>query len=128
MEPVTQPETPVPDERLITVTVNGQRFTATLEDNETARAFYAMLPLTLDMDELNGNEKYHYLDETLPSNSRNIGQIRTGDLMLYGSNCIVSFFKTFATSYPYTPIGHIEDAENDAAALPNGSVTITFSK
>lgn len=41
----------------ITVTVNGRDFTATLEDNETARAFYEMLPLTLEMDELNGNEK-----------------------------------------------------------------------
>lgn len=127
--PITQPETPVvPDESQITVTVNGQSFTATLEDNETARAFYAMLPMTLDMDELNGNEKYDYLDENLPSSSRNIGQIRTGDLMLYGSNCIVSFFKTFSTSYTYTSIGHIDDAENYAAALPSGSVTITFSK
>ena len=87
-----------------------------------------MLPMTLDMDELNGNEKYDYLDENLPSSSRNIGQIRTGDLMLYGSNCIVSFFKTFSTSYTYTSIGHIDDAENYAAALPSGSVTITFSK
>lgn len=87
-----------------------------------------MLPLTLEMDELNGNEKYYFLDENLPGNNRQIGQIQTGDLMLYGSNCIVSFFKTFPTSYSYTPIGHIDDAEGYAAALPDGSVTITFSK
>lgn len=128
-EPAPEPETPVtPKENQIIVTVNGQNFTATLEDNETAKAFYAMLPLTLEMDELNGNEKYYFLDENLPGNNRQIGQIQTGDLMLYGSNCIVSFFKTFSTSYSYTPIGHIDDAQGYAAALPDGSVTITFSK
>ena len=132
-EPVNEPEKkqeqPVlTNENQITVTINGQSFTATLEDNETAEAFYAMLPLTLEMNELNGNEKYYYLDESLPKNNRQIGQIQTGDLMLYGSNCIVSFFKTFTTSYTYTPIGHIDDAEGYAAALPSGSVTVTFTK
>lgn len=112
----------------ITVTVNGTDFKATLEDNETARAFYEMLPLTLEMDELNGNEKYYYLDENLPSSSENVDMIRTGDLMLYGANCLVSFFETFETSYTYTRIGHIDDAEGYASSLPNGSVTITFTK
>lgn len=112
----------------IAVTVNGSEFTATLEDNETGRAFYEMLPLTLEMDELNGNEKYYYLDENLPSSSESVDMIRTGDLMLYGSNCLVSFFETFETSYTYTRIGHIDDAEGYAAALPGGSVTVTFTR
>ena len=56
-------------ERNITIAVNGTSFAATLEDNEAGRAFAAMLPLTLDMSELNGNEKYHYLDESLPTDS-----------------------------------------------------------
>ena len=47
--------------RNITITVNGTAFAATLADNAAAEAFAAMLPLTLKMDELNGNEKYHYL-------------------------------------------------------------------
>lgn len=112
----------------ITVTVGGRDFSATLEDNETARAFYDMLPLTLEMDELNGNEKYYYLNEDLPSSSGNVDMIRTGDLMLYGSNCFVSFFETFETRYTYTRIGHIDDAEGYAAALPGGSVTVTFTR
>lgn len=48
-------------ERNITISANGTSFSATLEDNDAARAFAAMLPLTLDMNEMNGNEKYHYL-------------------------------------------------------------------
>ena len=39
----------------IEITVNGQTFSAELYDNETARAFKERLPLTLDMNELNGN-------------------------------------------------------------------------
>lgn len=39
----------------IKITVNGASFNATLADNATAQAFAAMLPVTLEMDELNGN-------------------------------------------------------------------------
>ena len=40
------------------ITVGGKVFTATLLDNASANAFKAMLPLTMNMTELNGNEKY----------------------------------------------------------------------
>lgn len=125
-EPAVRPG--APDETQITITVNGKRFTATLEKNETAQAFYQMLPLTLDMGEMNGNEKYSYLDRSLPSDSRRIDQILAGDVMLYGASCLVSFFETFTTSYTYTPIAHINDAEGYAAALSPGRVTVVFSK
>lgn len=72
--------------------------------------------------------KNYYLDEDLPSRSESVGTIRAGDLMLYGSNCLVSFFETFETGYTYTRIGHIDDAEGYAAALPGGSVTVTFTR
>ena len=44
----------------IVVSAGGHRFAAVVEDSETGRAFLAMLALTLDMSELNGNEKYRY--------------------------------------------------------------------
>ena len=46
---------------VIEVGAGGQIFPLRLEDNETARAFEAMLPLTLEMADLNANEKYHNL-------------------------------------------------------------------
>lgn len=110
----------------VTVSVNGQDFYMTLEDNATAKAFRDLLPMTLEMDEMNGNEKYYYLDNSLPADSSHIGQIHTGDVMLYGSSCIVSFFKTFNTSYTYTRIGHIENADEYASVLPSGKVSIEF--
>lgn len=114
-------------ERNITITVNGTPFTATLEDNEAGRAFTAMLPLTLNMSELNGNEKYYYLDESLPTESYRPGTIQAGDLMLYGSSCVVLFYETFSSGYSYTRLGRIDNPYGLAAAVGEGNVSVTFS-
>ena len=108
------------------VEVSGQRFEADLFDNETVQALSYMLPMTINMEEMHGNEKYDYLDEELPSNPENIGSIKTGDIMLFGSDCIVLFFKDFDTSYNYTRIGHIKDEAGFANALSGGTVEVTF--
>ena len=112
--------------RNITITVNGTAFAATLADNAAAEAFAAMLPLTLKMDELNGNEKYHYLDSSLPTSSYSPGTINAGDLMLYGSSCVVLFYATFSTGYSYTRIGKIDNPDGLAAAVGRGSASVTF--
>jgi hypothetical protein len=109
-------------------TVNGHKFVITLESNATATAFKALLPMTIDMTELNGNEKYHYLSTTLPTNASNPGTINAGDVMLYGNSCIVVFYKTFATSYSYTRIGHIDDPTDIATILGSGNISASFAK
>ncbi len=110
----------------MTLTIGTKTFKATLQDNATARALKGMLPLTLEMSELNGNEKYRYLDSSLPTSASNPGTINTGDIMLYGSSCLVVFYKTFSTSYSYTRIGKIDDPTGLEAALGSGSVKIKF--
>ena len=112
----------------IKISVNGQTFTATLEDNPTTSAFVDSLPLEVDMQELNGNEKYFYLDKNLPSDSVSVKQIHTGDLMLFGSNCVVIFYKDFATSYSYTRLGKIDNANDLEKFLGTGNVRVTFAK
>lgn len=114
-------------ERNITISANGTSFSATLEDNDAARAFAAMLPLTLDMNEMNGNEKCHYLDSSLPTESYRPGTIRTGDLMLYGSSCVVLFYETFPSGYSYTRLGQTDSPEGLAAALGSGNVSVRFA-
>ena len=108
------------------ITVGNKQFTVTLEKNASTDALLEMLPLTLNMSELNGNEKYFYLDSDLPTNASRPSGIHAGDLMLYGSSCLVLFYESFSTSYSYTPLGHIEDVTGLAEALGNGSVTVTF--
>ena len=110
----------------IEITVQDRTFLAKLYDNETAEKFAEMLPLTLDMSELNGNEKYFYLSDDLPTDSKCPDKINSGDIMLYGSSCLVLFYDSFSTPYSYTTIGHIEDTDGLAAALGKDGVTVTF--
>lgn len=110
----------------IRITVGANSFVATLYDNETAKAFAALLPLTITMNELNGNEKYHYLSENLPASPSNPSTIQNGDLMLYGSNCIVLFYETFNTSYSYTKIGTVDNPTGLKNALGPNNPTVSF--
>ena len=91
-----------------------------LENNETALEFSKILPLTVNMNELNGNEKYVYLDKPLKTNPYNPKHIEAGDVMLFGNNCLVIFYKSFDTSYSYTKIGHIDNLPD----LGNGDVEV----
>ena len=106
----------------VKVLIDKKGYTINLEDNETTKEFVNMLPLELNMNELNGNEKYIYLDTTLPTNSSNPKRINVGDVMLYGDNCLVIFYKSFDTSYSYTKIGHIDNLPN----LGNDSISVKF--
>jgi hypothetical protein len=72
-----------PEELHMWMTVGERRFAITLTDNATARAFAAQLPLTLDMSELNGNEKHADLPKPLPANAIRPGTIRNGDLAVW---------------------------------------------
>ena len=81
--------------KTVDVIVNGKKFQAELADTAAAKELAKKLPMTIDMKELNGNEKYYYLSSDLPTNGDVSGQIKTGDFMLYGSGCLVFFYKNF---------------------------------
>lgn len=110
----------------IEILVNGQSFPAELYDNDSARELASRLPLELEMQELNGNEKYCYLDDSLPAHASRPGKIHAGDLMLFGSDCLVLFYESFSTSYSYTPLGAVENVRGLADALGSGSVQVTL--
>ncbi|HJB03940.1 MAG TPA: hypothetical protein H9947_09780 [Candidatus Evtepia excrementipullorum] len=110
-----------------TLSVGDQTYSVTLADTEAARALAARLPLTLSMTELNGNEKYANLDQALPTAATQPGEIHTGDLMLYGADCLVLFYADFTTAYSYTPLGRLADPTGLAAALGTGGVTVTLT-
>ena len=111
----------------LNITIGNQTFSAILYNNATIAAFKSRLPMTVNMRDLNANEKYFDLPDNLPANASNPGAIQAGDLMLYGSNTLVLFYKTFSTSYNYTPLGRIENASGLAAALGAGDVMVAFA-
>lgn len=108
----------------VNLIVNGQTFRAVFYNNKTANALLKKMPMTLNMKELNGNEKYHFFDTEFPTNEKSPGKISAGDIMLYGSDCLVTFYKSHRTSYQYTSVGKIEDASGFAKAVGSGNVSI----
>ncbi len=112
----------------IHIIVGTDTFPVDLADNETATAFQSLLPLRVEMTELNGNEKYFDLSGDLPTNATKPGTIEAGDLMLWGNNTLVLFYKSFPTSYPYTRIGKLSDPAGLAQALGTSDVHVQFIK
>ena len=90
--------------------IDNVEYIINLEDNETVKKFVSLLPT--------------YLDTSFPSNASNPKRINAGDVMLYGDNCLVIFYKSFDTSYRYTKIGHIDNLPN----LENNNITVKFEE
>ena len=118
----TEEENMVP----ITILAGGRQFEASLQDNASTQALIAQMPFTVTMSEMNGNEKYYYLPASLPTQAQSIGAIHTGDLMLFGSDCLVLFYEDFRTSYRYTRLGSVSNPEGLSEALSRGNVQVTF--
>ena len=111
----------------INLQIGNKTFMVKLFDNASSRALPAMLPMALTMIELNGNEKYYQMPNRLPAKPQDVRTIKTGDLMLYGSDTLVLFYESFTTPYSYTRLGYIEDVSGLANALGSGSVQVAFS-
>jgi hypothetical protein len=110
----------------VVVRIGAKTFVATLRDNPTAKAFRALLPMSIVMKELNGNEKLFRLPSMLPTQESVPPAIQAGDLMLYGSSTLVLFYESFSTPYSYTNIGRVDDPTGLKAALGSGEVTVAF--
>jgi hypothetical protein len=107
--------------------IDSKTFTAKVFDNESVQTLLEKMPMTVTMIELNRNEKYYSMPNTLPTHAEAVRTIKAGELMLYGSDTLVLFYKSFTTSYSYTRLGYIEDVSGLEGALGSGDVQVTFS-
>lgn len=83
------------EEKMVTATVNGETFTITLNQSQAAQEFLNLLPLTLDMRDVNGNEKYAVLNQTFTNDDEKAGTIHAGDLKLWSGDGLVLFYDDF---------------------------------
>ena len=104
------------------VNIDGKEYIINLEDNATAKKLIELSPIEVTMEELNGNEKYVYLNSNFPVDPYKPGHIEQGDVMLFDNSCLVIFYKSFDTPFSYTKIGHIDNLPD----LGNGDVSVKF--
>lgn len=78
----------------LNVQINGQVFTASLENNEAVDALIEMLqnaPVTIEMSDYSGFEKVGALGADLPASNQQT-TTQAGDIVLYQGNQIVIFY------------------------------------
>ena len=109
----------------------GKTFTATLEENSSAKALREQLAkgsITVEMNDYGDMEKVGSLGISLPRNDRQI-TTRPGDIILYLGNNLVIYYDT--NSWNFTRIGKINGISTRKEMLDllggTGKISITLS-
>lgn len=110
----------------IIITIENKKYEAILYDNSTTKELIKKFPITITMSDLNGNEKYYNFSKSFSTSSENVANINKGDIMLFGDNCLVIFYKSFSTRYKYTKLGYIKNTEDFENSFGKGDINITF--
>lgn len=104
---------------MVKVIIDNHEFMIKLNDSKAAKQFQQLLPLTISMEHINGNEVYKTLNHEFHINNQVAGKIKTGDLKLWAGNGLVLFYKNFNSSYSYTNLGEMVDSTGLEEALKN---------
>ena len=109
--------------------VNDTTFTATFEENSSAKAFAEFLAqgdLTLDMHDYGSFEKVADLPRSFPRNDKQI-DTDAGDIILYQGNSITIYYDK--NSWNFTRLGKIDNVNKKRLKqiLGDGNATVTFS-
>lgn len=110
----------------IIITIKNKKYEAILYDNSTTKELIKKIPITITMSDLNENEKYYNFSKSFSTSSENVANINKGDIMLFGDNCLVIFYKSFSTHYKYTKLGYIKNTEDLENSFGKGGISITF--
>ena len=109
--------------------VNDTTFTATLEENSSAKAFAEFLmqgDMTLDMHDYGSFEKVADLPRSFPRNDTQI-DTDAGDIILYQGNTITIYYDK--NSWNFTRLARIDNVNKKRLQqiLGKGNVKATFS-
>ena len=108
----------------VSVKISGTPYIAYIESNKAAKSFLSHLPLEIEMNDINENEKRGYTYFKLSTSAKKLGKVEIGDILISGDSYIIIATKTFKTSDKYTKIGHIQNLGD----LPSGIVQVYMNK
>jgi Uncharacterized conserved protein len=112
----------------ITLEINQKEFQVTLVKNNAVEQLLLELPMSMEMNDLNRNEKYYYFNHSIPTKSESVGHIEVGDFMLFGDNCLVLFYDSFDTSYSYTRLGHVDNVDEFVKTVGNTNIKVIMNR
>lgn len=109
------------------ITVNGRTLTATLEDNATARAFAAKMPVTLPMMDLYGREMCYRFPEALPTDNARTRGYEVGEIVYYPPmHSFVIMYKQNGEHFQMQSIGRVDSGVEIFDGI--GNVDVRFEK
>lgn len=114
----------------IKITIAGQIITATLEESDSAREFFAMLPLTLPFEDYAETEKIAYLPRKLTTQGAPNGiDPDVGDICYYAPwGNLAIYYRDFGYSTGLIKLGRIASGLDALTAQPSGTLTIEAIK
>ena len=112
----------------IKLTVGNHAITATLVDSETARDFVSLLPLTLNMDDLFGREKFGRLPRAISDGGKRTRTYQVGDVVYWSPGPDVAiYYRHDGSSIPSPGIIVMGKIDSRAEALNEpGSANVTI--
>lgn len=109
------------------ITVGSHTLTATLENNATAQAFAAKLPITLPMMDLYGREMCYRFPEALPADEARTRGYEVGEIVYYPPmHSFVIMYAQNGERFQMQSIGRVEG--NVAIFNGIGNVDVQFEK
>ena len=113
----------------VKITVGERTVTATMEDNVTAKAFLARLPLEVELSDYAGAEKIFYPSPKLSTEGAPRGGNPTaGSIMLYEPwGNVAIFYKSGSASNSLIPMGQV-DGDGIEVFRVSGSLKVKFEK
>ena len=114
----------------IRMTMAGQIITASLEESDSARDFFAMLPLTLPFEDYAETEKIAYLPRKLTTQGAPKGiDPNVGDICYYTPwGNLAIYYRDFGYSSGLIRLGRITSGLDALTAQPSGTLTIEAVK
>ena len=114
----------------IRMTMAGQIITASLEESDSARDFFAMLPLTLPFEDYAETEKIAYLPGKLTTQTAPEGiDPQVGDIAYYAPwGNLAIYYRDFGYSSGLIRLGCITSGLDALTAQPSGTLTIEAVK